>query len=232
MASIERLGAQYDKIKQNADEQGVDPQEVEKIRNSFFTLHGGKWEVHEAFWKPTGLVLGYPFPEDLGGKFISLRKEILEKLGLGTNQYWLPDEDLLHITIISYSHYSESDMNLASLPLTEVSKTREIVGNCRPIKVVFRGALVTNSGSLLVKGFVDNEDLFSLRSELMSKIEGITQRSQNLVHVKLAQILDDVPYKFTELTNRLYSATDLGRYVFTEVKTPEREVLQFKDSGV
>lgn len=228
MATIERLSALYDQLKQKADEQGINLQDVEEIRSSFFRYHAGRWEAHEAFWKPTGLVLGYPFPEALGGKFLSLRREILAKLGLKPSQYWLPDENLLHITIVSYSHYSESGMNVIPLPLVEVPRAREIIGNYKPIEISFRGALVTNNGSLLVKGFVDNEDLFLLRGELMSKIEGITQQPQNLVHVKLAQILDDVPYELTETANRLHSSTDLGRYVFSEAKTPEREPLRFK----
>ena len=228
MAIIERLRVLYDQIKQKADEQGINSQEIEKIKSRFFRYHDGRWKPHEAFWKPTGLVLGYPFPEPLGEKFISLREEILAKLGLEPRQYWLPDKDALHITIVSYSHYSEAGMNVIPLPSAEVSKAREIIRSYKPIEISFRGALVTNNGSLLVKGFVDNEDLFLLRGELMSKIRGITQRPQNLVHVKLAQILDDVPYELTEEVNRLTSSTDLGCYVISDAKTPQRELLQFK----
>lgn len=228
MATTERLNALYDQIKQKVDEQGINPQEVETIRNRFFRKHDGKWEAHEAFWKPTGLVLGYPFPEDLGGKFISLRREILAKLGLESIQYWLPDKDLLHITIISYSHYSEAGMNVIPLPLTEVAKAREIIRNYKPIDISFRGVLITNNGSLLIKGFVNDEDLFLVRGELTTDIKGITQQRQNLVHIKLAQILDNVPYELIETVNRLYSSTDLGHYVFSDAKTPQGELLQFK----
>jgi len=228
MATTERLSALYDQIKQKSDEQGINPQEVEAIRNRFFRNHNGKWEAHEAFWKPTGLVLGYPFPEDLGGKFISLGREILAKLGLESSQYWLPDKDLLHITIISYSHYSEAGMNVIPLPLTEVTKAREIIRNYKPIDISFRGVLIANNGSLLIKGFVNDEDLFLLRGKLMANIKGITQQRQNLVHIKLAQILDDVPYELIEKVNRLYSSTDLGHYVFNDAKTPQGELLQFK----
>lgn len=227
MSITERLSALYDGIKQKADEQGVNPQEVEKIKSMFFEYHDGKWQVHEAFWKPTGLVLGYPFPEALKDKLASLRKEILAKLNLKPNQYWLPDDNLLHTTIISYSHYSESGMNVIPLPLAEIPKARKIIGNYKPIEISFRGTLVTNNGSLLVKGFVNNEDLFLLRSELMSEIEGISQQPQTLVHVKLAQILDEAPYELTEKINRLYSSTDLGHYIFNEAKTPAGESLKF-----
>ncbi|MEK7516944.1 MAG: hypothetical protein AAB583_00170 [Patescibacteria group bacterium] len=226
-ATIERLSALYDRIKQKTDEQGIDPQEVEEIRSSFFRYHNGKWQAEEAFWKPTGLVLGYPFAEPIGSRFISFRSKILAELGLKPYQYWLPDEDLLHMTIISYSHYSESGMNIILLPETEIPKAREIIGNYRPIKISFRGGLITNNGSLLIKGFVEDEDLFLLRSELMAKIDGITQQPQNLAHVKLAQILEDVPYELTEKVNRLYSSLDLGFYVFSDVKTPQRELLRF-----
>lgn len=231
MTTSERLSALYDQIKQKSDEQGINSQEVEKIRRGFFRYeNNGKWEVRDAFWKPTGLVLGYPFPDALEAKLDSLRREILEKMGLEPSQYWLPGEDLLHITIISYSHYSDSGMKVIPLPLAEVPKAREIIGKFKPIEISFRGAVITNSGSLLAKGFVDNEDLFLLRGELMSRIEEITQQPQNLVHVKLAQILYDVPYELTEMSNRLYSSTDLGHYVFTEAKTPQREPLRFKSS--
>ena len=233
MATLERLNALYDGIKQKADEQGISPQEVEKIKSMFFKYHNGEWQAHEAFWKPTGLVLGYPFPEVLEGKFDSLRREILAKLGLKHNKYWLPDKNLLHITIVSYSHYSETGetgMDLSPLPFSEISKARQIIGNHKPVEISFRGTLITNSGSFLVKGFVDDEDLFLLRRELMSGIEGITQQPQNLVHVKLAQILDDVPYEATEMVNRLNSSTDLGSHVFKEVRIPQEELLRLKTS--
>lgn len=228
MATIERLSALYDQIKQKTDEQGINSQEVEKIRSNFFEYHDGQWEPHKAFWKPTGLVFGYPFPEDLENKLDLLRTEILTELDLDSSKCWLPHKDRLHITIISYSHYSESGMNVTPLPLDDVPKAREIVRDYKQIEISFRGALISNNGSLLAKGFVDNEDLFLLRGELMSKIDGITQQPQNLVHVKLAQILNDVPYQLTEMANRLHSSTNLGRYIFSEAKTPQGESLRFK----
>ena len=51
-------------------------------------------------------------------------------------------------------------MKVIPLPLAEVPKAREIIGKFKPIEISFRGAVITNSGSLLAKGFVDNEDLF------------------------------------------------------------------------
>ncbi len=228
MSTVERLSALYDGIRQKAEEHGIDQREVEKIKSLFFTNSGGVWVAHEAFWQPTGLVLGHPFPTELKDKLDALRRTILKELGLKPNQYWLPEAENLHTTVISYSHYSESGMNVLPMPDTEVPKAREIVGSYKSLEISFNGALVTDTGSLIVRGFVDNEDLFLLRGDLMSKIRGISQAPQPLVHIKLAQVLDNVPYELTDRVNRLHSSTELGRSVFSTAKTSRGELLHFK----
>lgn len=232
MATHGRLAAQYDIIKQKTDEQGLSANEVCRVRDTFFSKsHGGEFIAHSAFWKPTGLVFGYPFQKPLKDKLSTIRTEILAKIGLKDGQYWLPLENQLHATVINYSHYSETGLNVIVLPESEISIAKSIVANTNPIRVSYKGALITNNGLLLAKGFVDDDNLFSLRNKLKEQIEGITQRGQRLVHVKLAQILvDDVPYERIESINRLFSAINFGDSIFTEVKGPRGELLRFKKS--
>lgn len=229
MATHERLTALYDAIKQKTDEQGLDSREVAKVRDKFFTQFHGKWRAHPAFWKPTGLVFGFPFPKSLEKKFITVRADILTNLGLQSDQYWLPLESQLHTTIVSYSHYSEAGLDVVTLPELEMPITRSVIANSEPIHISYKGALVANNGLLLAKGFVDNENLFLLRGELQKQIRGIVQQEQTLVHVKLAQVLiSDVPFEKTESTNRLFSSVDFGSNLFTEVKDPRGKSLKFK----
>lgn len=231
MATHERLTALYDAIKQKTDEQGLDTNKVAKVRDTFFTKFRDKWRAHPAFWKPTGLVFGFPFPKPLADKFITLRADILANLGLQPEHYWLPSKGQLHTTIISYSHYSGVGLDIVTLPESEMPTVENVIADSQPIHISYKGALLTNNGLLLAKGFVDNEDLFLLRDKLQRQIRGIAQQVQSLVHVKLAQILTgDVPYETTEATNRLFSSVDFGSNLFTEVKDPRGKPLRFKNS--
>ena len=60
-----RLRAIYDSMKQRTDESGVDAQRIEDIRQTFFVFTDGRWRAHDAFWKPTGIVFGFPFTPEL-----------------------------------------------------------------------------------------------------------------------------------------------------------------------
>lgn len=224
----ERLLAIYDTIRQKTDEQGVDHEEVEKIKNQFFIFKNGGWVAHEAFWKPTGLVFGNPFPKKLINAFDGLRHEILNKLDLKPRDYWLPDDENLHSTIVNYSHYSEVGMDVVSMPESELEKANSIIAKYSPIQIQYKGVLVTNNGSVLVMGLVSNEDLFNLRKDLREAINNITQQTQSLAHIKLAQILIDVPYDLVEKVNRLYSSKDLGLHTFPSVQTPFGTTLKFR----
>lgn len=226
-ATIKRLEALYDAIRQQTDEHGIDPQKIKNVRDTFFTLDGDHWLAHETFWKPTGIVFGFPFPPELEDRFSQMTSKILKVLQLKNKQYWLPSADQLHATAVSYSHYSEKGKNLVSFPFDELSKAKAIVAAYKPITIIFKGVVLTTDGSLLAKGFVENEDLFSLRSRLTQEITGITQKSQPFAHVKLAQVLDDVPYEDTERINRLFECASIATVKFRYLRAANGEVLPF-----
>ena len=225
-ATRERLHALYDNIKQRTEENGIDPQEIDEAKNSFM-FSNGTWHAHKAFWKPTGIVLGYPFPNLLIDKLDRLGKDILLKLGLSPEQFWLIERNLFHITIITYSHYNEAGIDMTFLPKSEFEKVKNVVSRFKPITISLDGVLINDNGSLLAKGFVDNEDLFFLRRQLLAEIEGITQRQSKIVHIKLAHILCDIPHEDTEKINRLYSSFPIGEYTFKEARTSEGKSLKF-----
>lgn len=225
-----RLEAVYDSMKQKTDESGVDPRRIEEIRQTFFVFTNDRWVAHEAFWKPTGIVFGFPFTTELQERFASLRSEILDKTGLSKTQYWLPTTDQLHATVVSYSHYSEAGMSLVSLPEEEVPKAKQIIAAFQPIPITFEGVLITTDGSVLVKGFTDDENLFMLRDELQKGISRISQKPQNFIHVKVAQLLTDVPYGVSELINRLYEHTPVAKHAFDYIKCANGELLYFSSS--
>ncbi|MCX6706348.1 MAG: hypothetical protein NTV24_04605, partial [Candidatus Woesebacteria bacterium] len=223
----ERLTALYDSIRQKTDEQGVDAQEVQILKEGFFNFKDGEWVASEAFWKPTGIVLGYPFSKELSDKFDSLRMDILQQLNLTQHDYWLPDKNRLHSTVVSYSHYSEVGLGVVTIPKSELKSAKKIISEHKPINISYKGVLITNNGSILVMGFVDNEELFNLREDLLKGINGIIQQPQNLAHVKVAQILTSVPYEISDRINRLYSSKDLGTHTFTSASTPYDDKLDF-----
>ncbi|HKB88796.1 MAG TPA: hypothetical protein VKC53_04055 [Patescibacteria group bacterium] len=158
-----------------------------------------------------------------------LRKNILEKeLELRPDSFWLPDQKDLHITIVSYSHYSQVGLNVVSLPKTEQPEVGKIIKSFDPVSITLDGVVITSNGSLLIKGYVDNDELTKIREALKKNVKGITQIPQNLVHMKLAQILTSVPYELVEKVNRLYSQHPFGKIRFQYATGPDREHYYFK----
>ena len=139
----------------------------------------------------------------------------------------MPTLDHLHATVVSYSHYSEDGMSLVSLPEEDAPKAKQIVAGFQPITITFEGVLIATDGSVLVKGFTDDEELFVLRDKLQKGISKISQKPQNFVHVKIAQLLIDMLYDKSELINRQFEHVPVGKHTFCFVKCATGELFYF-----
>lgn len=224
----QRLYELYDQIQKESDENGILPEKINFLKENFFSFKDGKWIADDALWKPTGIIIGYPLPKSLTNAFLLTRNKLISDLNLSFRNYWLQDYEKLHITVVSYSHYSEQGKNLKLFPSKEISKAKNIVSCFQPIDINFNGTVITSDGSILIKGYVKDESLFELRERLKNEIDGITKKQQNLVHTKIGQILNQVPYEKIADINRHYSSCPLIKHAFGSVKVASGEELPFK----
>lgn len=231
MSIHERFNTFYDSLKQKADEQGVNAKEVEEKKRDFFIWKNGRWQAKDIFWKPTLIVLGYPFDNNLLNSIGVLRQTVLDELNVGDQNCWMLDDNLLHLTVAPYSHYFDPSSPHTDLPDSHLQKVREIVGRFKPMEVTLDGVVITRDGSFLIKGFVGDEDLVNLRQQLQSELPGITTYQPSALHLKVGQILTQVPYQKTEFVNRMFATYDLGRRSFAEVKTSSGLKIPFAKSA-
>lgn len=219
----QRLSSLYDQISQRTSEAGIDLDKQLELQNHFFTkdILTNKWIGHEAIWKPTGIVFGYPFPAEIINKLESLRRSIQEEAGLNDNDVWMVDLEKAHTTVVSYSHFSEEGLSLRRIPKNQMSIVKNITNRCPPISIDYNGIVVADNGAVLIKGYVDNEDLFELRKELLTKIKGISQRPQNLVHITLMYIMSPIAYETVDRVQRKHNSYPIGRVVMDTVKTSQ-----------
>lgn len=228
MSANEQLTELYAREQQIVIEQGINEDIVNKMKRTYFRFINGKYEAADSYWRPTGLVFGLPLPTDMEDQLEAKTNDIFTELGLKPRQFWRPDKKLLHSTLVSYSHYFTSGTNLTSIPSSEIMKAKRIVERYHPIEIFFKGLLITNFGSILAKGFVNNTDIFLLRDELLKKISGIEQRQPSFIHIKLGQLLGDVPYERVAYINRIYRDIQLKSAIFDQVTVYNGEHIKFK----
>lgn len=222
------LQLQYDSIKNAAEKNGVNEDIVNEIM-PYFHCQGNRYIAKEAFWKPSGIVLGYPLNAELTKKIISIRNNIIQDLNL--INCWEADSKYFHITIVSYSHFKEIGLNATKkiFPKKEIKKAAKIIGEFQPINVDLQGVLLTTDGSIIIKGFVENDDLFLLRKRLKTEVSGITQRVPNIIHIKIAQVLTNVSAGVARKINNKYASVFIGYAAFTHATSCYGDKFVFKN---
>jgi nucleoside-diphosphate-sugar epimerase len=226
---INRMEREYDRIKQIVDETGLDPKKINFIKKTFFEQSNGIWKAKPSFHVPTGLVLGYPFDQEFTSRVLAIGNIAIKLLSSADTEfsYWQQNNTDLHTTIVSYSHYDEQGENVLSLPVEQYDLVGEICAEHKKINIHFRGILITPDGSLLIKGYPEDATVAELRSALQKRIEGITQKKQNLLHIKLGQILSVVPFNIIDQINTKYANTFFGVQSFSYARTPDRQTVPF-----
>lgn len=203
------------------------PESQEQAHDLFNIEDQSCWIAIESFWKPTGIVFGYPFSHSFLQKIGKLRKSIVNELNLMREEFWFLDSSQLHTTLISYSHYTErnSESDRINFPIDQIYQIREILCPYKPINIIYKGVLITNNGSLLLKGFVENNFVFEIRERL--KKEFTAARAPNIVHIKLGQILTEIKAERIRKFQAKFNDFDMGKINFRFVHFWNGEKLHF-----
>ena len=226
------LQLRYDALRLSANRTGITDSAIQAVKTRFFTQKNNCWIADEGFWKPMGIVLGYPFPDFLIQHFLAVRHQILEMLNLSSTDYWLQQAEHFHTTIQSYSHYTERGFNPRIIfPGDELPKAQQIMTAFSPITLIYQGILITADGSILATGFLANNDLFSLREQLKKTILGITQRDFNIAHCKIGQLLIPLSSEKVMAINDAFSSLPIGECVFQFATACRGEKLYFASTN-
>ncbi|MDO8611061.1 MAG: hypothetical protein Q7R95_11095, partial [bacterium] len=162
-------------------------------------------------------------------KIDQIKESIIDMLKLDVGDYWSVDTKHRHTTLISYTYFSEVGNSPVQLPIDQYDVADKIIKKYSPISIKYKGIVVTTNGAVLIKGFVDNEQIFHLRNELLSTVSGITQRPQILAHSTLMYILKDIPYHEINKINRLLHDKYIGKTIFKSVTTSSGQEFKFKN---
>lgn len=225
-----RLNGLYDNISQQSSESGISTEKVIDLKKQFFHKKSKHWIAEESIWKPTGLAFGYPFTQKINQKIDQIKETIIDMLKLDVGDYWSVDTQHRHTTLISYTHFSEVENSPVQLPIDQYDVADKIIKKYSPISIKYKGIVVTTNGAVLIKGFVDNEQIFHLRNELLHTISGITQRPQILAHSTLMYILKDIPYQQINTINRQLYDIYIGKTIFKSVTTSSGQKFKFKNN--
>ncbi len=229
IAAIRKMFAVYDSLKQRVDEVGTSIQKINHIKETFFQKRASEWIPHPSFYRPTGLVLGYPFPARFRKEISKFRTQLISELKEANPnlEYWLPPLEDLHTTIVSYSHYSEVGLDVIPLPETQFTNAKQIVNQYSPLEMIYEGIILLEDGSILIKGYPCGDQLDALRTELREGIDNITQKAQTLAHIKIGQILSGVTFNSVEKINSTYGFVHLGHLSFRFVTAPNHNKFFF-----
>lgn len=219
-----RLGLLYDKIRQETEEHGLDSLKIRKVRKSYFISEKGEWIADPAFYAPTGVVVGYPFTSKFLKKISSVMSKLIKDLNYEKN-VWFADAKTLHTTLLNYTHYSENGLKIMKITPKYESLAKNIVNQFAPLKINYRGLMITNNGSIIITGYSSNEEIFTLRKSLI-KI-GKTEEINQIIHIKIGQILGDIPYSVLQKINQYYASINFGTYTFNSTMTANNIVLNF-----
>ena len=183
---------------------------------------GTPW-LDERFYLPTGLAFGMPLPPDLERAALSLLDELLGRVGIGSQAGEVGvvrvPTGCLHVTLLSKSHYTQTDGVLSFIEPEEVRRAAEALRDLpsRPVEIRFRGLLVCPEGRVMIPGYPSDDTLFRIREAIRRALGERQYYTSRMAHMKLAHL---VGHPAPEHVQALRDAVtdlhevDLGQYRF------------------
>lgn len=206
---LQQLKEKYDALSSKVYYQGVDIAEILHIKQQFFDKQNNVFVPHLEFYAIDGVALGCPFADSIKQKLVQIRSVVIDELQLMPIDIWLAEENYMHVTIVGCNGYNNIVGELLSEE--EMLEIQNILAQYSPVKIEFRGIVLTASGALLAKGYPCN-DFFDIRKKL-GQLKGI-HKVPGIAHVKLAQILSPIDSQKVVQINHKYAEIFLGSQVF------------------
>ncbi len=179
-----KLNQRYQTLKQRFLDLDDFPLEFLETSRNLFDFNDRRI-VPKRFEVWTTLV-GLPLPPSLTTKFQSLFNQIIQLLPNSTRFYQVQPQNY-HWELFIIKRPQEEVEETLLMKTTEI--IQEVLHHYQPLKMSYRGFLITPDGTLIVKGYGEFEQL---REQLSQQIPWASPQQSNLGHISLGRILDPV----------------------------------------
>ncbi|MBM4137587.1 MAG: hypothetical protein FJ241_12270 [Nitrospira sp.] len=160
-------------LSQECWRKGLEVDKIENSRRNLSTFVNGVWYLKSEAYKPTGIALGCPLPDDqiteLLWRVSRLFDRCLSFLTCSTGEkFAFVPQECYHITIVNWSHF-KIDGCVIDMPVDKKEDVQGIIARLNKVPIVLHlnGLILTNDGSLIVPGFPCEDQIYKMRAQLV-----------------------------------------------------------------
>ena len=219
----------YPRMSVQKESGGFTSREIEKSARRLVTPHGRFFLLKDLAFKPTGVALGRPLPDDCLADQLWSAAQILDRF-LGIIQpsrcrhFGFVPKSWYHVTVVNWTHFDDSP-TVTNMPKRELPVVRDALTAAvqkKEVSVRFAGLLLTKEGRLLVPGYPQDTSVARMRQDLSRAHQAFASHLPPAAHIKLGHILVNVKNKsfaavceLVALLGRQINASVLFRDLYT-----------------
>lgn len=184
----------YSTVSRKCRLKGLNLEEIMRSEKELSQFKVGLYYLHPDAFKPTGVALGFPLPDYFFirrlWKISCLIEKYLQKVTGNKKTFAHVPPDSYHITIVNKTHFGKHK-KIVPINEAEKRKSKQIITNINSggISLFFNGLVVSRDGRPLVRGYVFDNKLFSIRDGLIKGIDKFNTHTPSAAHIKLGHIL-------------------------------------------
>lgn len=195
--------AEYARLNRELYSSGLDPVALETTRRSLSEMRHGRAFLKVEAYRPTGLALGCPLPQESDTRRLFRLACLVEAWlsrheDLGRPHFAHVPPSYYHITVVNRTHYEVTAVQ--DLQCEEKEHAQKVISSLdiRSIQVISHGLLLTRSGRLLLKCLPVDDQVLLLRRALTHELPQFAVNILKLVHIKLGHLM--LPLSRDQLT--------------------------------
>ncbi|MFX1250791.1 MAG: hypothetical protein ACFFCZ_04170 [Promethearchaeota archaeon] len=173
---------------------GLKKEAIERSKRELCKIVDGTAYLKDLAYKPTGVALGCPFPDNYFRDQLWGISKLIEEYLMKINPEKEPSfafvpPNWYHITIMNLTHF-DRDSSIKSINKEQKRDIQTVVERQRnPISIQFNGMILTSQGRLIVRGFPNNNYFHTLKILLHEKLSLSIDESKLTAHTKLGHVL-------------------------------------------
>jgi hypothetical protein len=199
-SALEVCRRRYGELARECRRDGMNSAEIEQSRRDLTRKTAAGWWLKVRAYAPTGIALGNPLPHRMLTRLLqsictSADCRLRDLTGINGPTLALVPSDNYHVTIVNKRHFDEPTAgSYRRLTPKEALVVQHVLRTHwgQPLRIVFRGLILTRSGRLIVPGYPEGARLFRLRADLHQAVPTLRVNVPSTAHVKLAHLLVDL----------------------------------------
>lgn len=224
----------YIVLSQECRRKGLDVGKIKNRRRNFSYSVNGVWYLKSEAYKPTGIALGCPLPDEQITESLWRISRLFDRClsfltcSAGERFAFVPRE-CYHITIVSWSDF-KIDERIIDMPVDKKEEALRIIAHLgiSPTAVHLNGLILTSDGSLIVPGFPCEDQIYKLRAQLAKICNEFRKNMPTTTHMKLGQVLQPLsPVKLKRLLTwtKILGTRISFKMIFYDVFTPAGRIM-------